>query len=366
MANLLIIRAWTVQLVTIHSLYTGSVNNLKLPNSYGSITKLSGNRRRPFMVRKTTGYDAEGRQIQKPIAYFAKRTEALAFLATLGGKHIDVDAMKLTFAQVHDRWETATYVDGKEQSNQYKAAYARCEPIWNVPFAELKTADFQKLINDCDKGYASKKAIRIVCNLITKYALANDIAQKNYVELAKLPPQPKSKKHKPFTAEEMEKLWRYSHDFNVQSVLILCYTGLRPTELCEIKKTDVDFQQKTFFGGIKTDAGKNRIIPLADKILPFVRAAYDYSTGDNLYSNEDGGPVNYDWYRVNIWDVAMEELDMQHLPHDGRHTCATMLDNHDTNAKIKKLILGHASSDVTEKVYTHKTVEQLLEAINKI
>lgn len=339
---------------------------MKLPNSYGSITKLSGNRRRPYMVRKTTGYDAEGRQIQKPIAYFAKRTEALAFLATLGGKHIDVDAMKLTFAQVHDKWEAATYVDGKEQSNQYKAAYARCEPIWNVPFAELKTADFQKLINDCDKGYASKKSIRIVCNLITKYALANDIVQKNYVELVKLPPQTESRIHTPFSVQELQTLWSNSADIGVQSVLILCYTGLRPTELMKIEKVNVDLEQKVMRGGIKTAAGKGRLIPIADKILPFVQAAYERSSGDYLYCGDKGEQLNYDAYRSKYWTPVMNTFKFNHLPHDGRHTCATMLDNHDINVKIKKLILGHASGDVTEKVYTHKTVEQLLEAINKI
>ena len=366
MANLLIIRTWAAQLVTMHNLCTGSVNNLKLPNSYGSITKLSGNRRRPYMVRKTIGYDTEGRQIQKPIAYFAKRTDALAFLAALGGKSIDVDAMKLTFAQVYDRWVAVTYVDGKEQPNSYKAAYARCKPIWNVPFAELKTTDFQKLINDCDKGYTSKKAIRVVCNLMSKYALANDIITKNYVEFVKLPTQTESRMHTPFSAQELQILWSNSADIGVQSVLILCYTGMRPTELIKIEKANVDLEQKIMRGGIKTAAGKDRIIPIADKILPFVQAAYERSNGDYLYCDRKGKQLHYNTYRGKYWAPVMDKFKFNHLPHDGRHTCATMLDNHDVNTKIKKLILGHASNDVTEKVYTHKTVEQLREAINKI
>jgi len=55
-----------------------------------------------------------------------------------------------------------------------------------------------------------------------------------------------------------------------------------------------------------------------------------------------------------------------HLPHDGRHTCATLLDDADVPLKIKQLILGHSAHDVTSKVYTHKTQAQLLEAINRI
>lgn len=339
---------------------------MKLPNGYGSVTKLTGNRRRPYMVRITTGFTNDGRQLMKILGYYAKRTEALNALAEYNQSPYDVESVGLTFAQVHERWEAATYVDGKEQSNQYKSAYQRCKPLWDIPFKDIKTAQFQQVINDCDKGYATKKAIRIVCNLMTKYALANDIIVKNYVELTKLPPQTESRIHTPFSAQELQTLWSNSADIGVQSVLILCYTGLRPTELIKIEKANVDLEQKVMRGGIKTAAGKGRLIPIADKILPFVQAAYERSSGDYLYCGDKGEQLNYDAYRSKYWLPVMNTFKFNHLPHDGRHTCATMLDNHDINTKIKKLILGHASSDVTERVYTHKTLEQLLEAINLI
>lgn len=62
----------------------------------------------------------------------------------------------------------------------------------------------------------------------------------------------------------------------------------------------------------------------------------------------------------------MKELGMNHLPHDCRHTTATMLDNAGVDRTIVKLILGHTSTDVIERVCTHKTPEQLLNAINMI
>lgn len=55
-----------------------------------------------------------------------------------------------------------------------------------------------------------------------------------------------------------------------------------------------------------------------------------------------------------------------HFPHDGRHTCKTRLDNAGVNPTTAKLILGHSSNDVEERVYTHKTTKQLIEAINLI
>ena len=58
---------------------------MKLPNKYGSITKLSGNRRRPYIVRISDGVvfdeELEGFKINRPIlGYFSSREEALAAL----------------------------------------------------------------------------------------------------------------------------------------------------------------------------------------------------------------------------------------------------------------------------------------------
>ena len=47
---------------------------MKLPNGYGSVAKLTGNRRRPYMVRITTGFTDDGRQLMKILGYYAKRT----------------------------------------------------------------------------------------------------------------------------------------------------------------------------------------------------------------------------------------------------------------------------------------------------
>ncbi len=152
----------------------------------------------------------------------------------------------------------------------------------------------------------------------------------------------------------------------MQAVLILCYTGMRPTELVKVEKANVDFENKFFVGGMKTAAGRGRRIPIADKIFDFFKDACERSAGEYIFSDERGKNISYDAYRSRYWEPVMNMFKMDHLPGDGRHTCASLLDDKDVNVKIKKLILGHASSDVTERVYTHKTLEQLLEAINLI
>ncbi len=62
----------------------------------------------------------------------------------------------------------------------------------------------------------------------------------------------------------------------------------------------------------------------------------------------------------------MNRLGMEHLPHDGRHTFASLADTAGMNKIAIKKIMGHASNDITEKVYTHKDVAELLTCVNML
>ena len=114
---------------------------------------------------------------------------------------------------------------------------------------------------------------------------------------------------------------------------------------------------------IKTKSGKNRVIPISNKIMPFVRNRYN---PDNTYLIEiDGKPITYHKYK-SLFDNLMQSLNMKHLPHDGRHTFASMADTAGLNKVAVKRIMGHSSKDITEKVYTHKEIRELVSAVNKL
>ena len=81
---------------------------------------------------------------------------------------------------------------------------------------------------------------------------------------------------------------------------------------------------------------------------------------------DDQPMLTYDRMREHAWKRSKILMPLHHLPHDGRHTCATLLDNADTPKKIIQLILGHRATDITHRVYTHKTLKQLIDAINLI
>lgn len=62
----------------------------------------------------------------------------------------------------------------------------------------------------------------------------------------------------------------------------------------------------------------------------------------------------------------MEELNLKHTPYDCRHTFITKMKKANANEYILKKIVGHSINDITEKVYTHRDVTELLKEINKI
>ena len=342
---------------------------MKMPNGYGSIAKLKGTRRRPWMTRVTVGWTDGGREIRRVIGYYRTRTEALAALADFRRAPYDIDERRTTFADLYDDWTRTAYTDhGAAVPTTYAAAFKRLPHLHGMQFADIRARHMQGEIDACPLGFSTKKMMKTLCNQLFKYAIDRELVTTNYTAGVKLPPAEPSRKHQPFEPEELDALWQRTDDAGAVVALVLSYTGLRPTELCRIRTADVHLDARYMMGGIKTAAGRNRVIPIAEKIVPFIEAWHNPENEYLLISPKDGKPVlTYDRLRT-IWETsdALHALGRPHLPHDGRHTCATMLDNAGVNLKTAQLILGHRADDITRRVYTHKTIQQLIDAINCI
>lgn len=76
----------------------------------------------------------------------------------------------------------------------------------------------------------------------------------------------------------------------------------------------------------------------------------------------EGGKQKVKGYFPSKLEALAFQVDWN-KPHDTRHTCATLLDGAEVNDNARKMILGHARGDVTNGVYTHKTLRQLRKAI---
>ena len=66
------------------------------------------------------------------------------------------------------------------------------------------------------------------------------------------------------------------------------------------------------------------------------------------------------------FNTCMGKLKIKHLPHDGRHTFASLMDSAGANDVCIKLIKGHSmKNDTTKGTYTHKTLEELLTEVTR-
>jgi len=91
-----------------------------------------------------------------------------------------------------------------------------------------------------------------------------------------------------------------------------------------------------------------------------------HESNEYLIHRPDGRTYTYDAFCRHVFRPVMEQFHMKHTPHECRHTLASMLDAADINRTVTRLILGHALQGVTERVYTHKTIRDLLKAIDKV
>ena len=176
----------------------------------------------------------------------------------------------------------------------------------------------------------------------------------------------------PFTDEEILRIWNSKDSVPfADMILIGIYSGWRPQELSILQIADIDLEAVTMKGGLKTDAGKNRIMPIHSIIKPLIenrmKEASTLQSG-YLFNDENGQQgtyMTYDKYRKRFQKV-MDRLKLNHRPHETRHTFITKAKACNMDEYILKLIVEHSIEDITEKVYTHRTMEQLQEEIKKI
>ena len=205
-------------------------------------------------------------------------------------------------------------------------------------------------------------------DIIEEVRMKNDIVDKDYAQYVDVGQREGKINRKPFTQEEIDKLFKYVDTFDyLDTILIMIYSGLRVGEMLDLRIENIHLEERYMVGGSKTEAGKNRIIPINKKIEPFIRKYYEKNKDKEfLIINSLGRPMGYSNYRREKFDNIMEKLKMEHKPHDARHTFASLMDSAGANKLCIKRIIGHSSQDITEDIYTHKTLEELIEAIDLI
>ena len=263
-----------------------------------------------------------------------------------------------TLKKLYEKWlPTRLELVSVSAINSYRVAYDHIQPIVDIPINLLKYQDMQSVIDNMrNKGlsYASAKKVRTLLSLLSKYAIVNELVDKDYSPYLHLGKDTKVYPHKPFTRQQINKLWSLGDQ--ATGILILLYTGMRCGELLALRKSDINLRTKCLIvRQSKTEAGRNRIIPIHSRILPLISHLY-HESNDRIL------PVTYSQFSRQFKEI-MKSINCTHSTHDCRHTVASLLDKYGAPPNATRAILGHKHGDITTKVYTHKAIRELRKAI---
>lgn len=334
---------------------------MKNPNGYGSVVKLAGNRRKPFMARKTVGWTENGSPRYKAIGYYADRREAMLALAEYNRNPYDLDGAKITFQELYEKWSNRDFPKlAKSTTKAHKTSFNRCEILHKLPYKEIKAYQMQGIIDDCGKGYSTQGALKNLFTAMDKFALEMDVIIKANSALLRVESVPPTSK-KPFENEELDIILSRKYEPNMDIILILIYTGFRLNELLSLKIEDVNMKDGTITGGSKTKAGKNRVVPIHPVIKEFLEKRMMENQKYILETESHLKMHDVQFYK--IWGDLMGILGMYHTAHECRHTFRSRLDSAGANKVCIDLMMGHVNKDVGERVYTHKTIQELKNAL---
>lgn len=280
---------------------------------------------------------------------------------------------------------------GRHYCRSLVTAFHNCKPLYDKVYKDLRASDFMKHLKESGKGSEPQRQIINLFMNLDKYALEEDIIEKGYAQFIttttnnrkeiKKAKDKKVSKDRLFSYTQIDYLWNLTPKSNGRQPekqrerelfirdfwLMLLYTGCRADELLSIYTANIFLDDNYFIGGLKTEAGINREIPIHPTIKHLFEKYYN-SNNEFLFMQPNGNKMDYDYYlyhyKNNFKDLHTEISD--HTAHDARHTLRNELRKIGVKDIIINSIIGHSNDDVGEDVYSHVSIEEKIEALNLI
>ena len=319
---------------------------MRRPNGSGTIVKLAGNRRRPYAVKRITGWKENGVPTYKYLSYHKTYREAERALNKYNEDPYALTSM--TLKQVYEEWIQLQTDKAAGTIMIYESAFKYLKPLHNTKMSDLDRFIIQDYYDKLDGTQSRALKIKKLLNNLIKYSVKKGIMPLGSLNIHKVidtsdKPEGYKTEHKDIPKDIIDKLWQRTDDELVKQILLYIYTGCRWSELYHLEPEHChpDYIEIT---AAKTEAGI-RVVPLCDKIKKIL-------------------PVE----PIPSYDVFNKYF-KQTLPgyhvHDTRHTFITMMTEAGVDTRIIKSIVGHKTNDITAH-YTHITLEVKLEAVNRL
>ena len=366
----------------------------KRENGNGTIRTVKGANGTKYYAYAPARYetiDGVKKCIREPLGAFKKKSEAKEAIE----KFAQAPSTKYNYsiAQVYEEWSGIAFADIKKQTvDNYKAAWKQVQAAWgsrcDLPIRERTTAEIRGIYDywmsehevirqgrgkpfKTTAGPLSKSAMQKIKALLTQlydYCMANDIVRQNYASLVKIPKDAEEGKQRALSDLEFAKLEKgYSSIPGGDACYVLCYTGFRVSEFCQLTRFSYDPKEKVLRSGLKTEAGMDRIVPVHPKIQPIIDSWYKTAQGP-LYPRADGKPYDKDTFRDKVWKPCIAALGLPDdlTPHSARHTFGTKLSKAKVSTEDIQKIIGHADYSTTANVYINQDISTLRKAVNSM
>ena len=340
----------------------------KRGNGQGSVYKLPNGKYKAVVI---LGYysDPPSENAEKPVkpkkhkrtrsAVFGKKKDAIAALPGLLASPRQRDRKTMTFKQVFDAW-IVTHKAGKSTLDCYRAAVRYFGALYFMPFQDVDVDDLQDCLDECPKGKRTRENMRAAAGLMYKYAIPRHLTADGLNLAQYLTVSGDAAAHRDALTElELARLWKYADKVpGVDHILIMCYTGFRPSEYLALTADSYDAATQTLTGGAKTDAGKNRVVTLSPKIVPMV--ARRAASGGPICPAPGGAAWPLKDFSADVFYPALEACGIDNpmveisggvlrhriTPHSCRHTFATLIKRVEGADKDKLELIGHSSTEM--------------------
>lgn len=344
--------------------------NTKRGNGTGSVYR-NGDK---WVAAITKGYRIEGdkkkRIVVKKCGLKTKK-EAIEYLATLAGR--PQREKDITWRALYELW-LPTHRAGKSTMDCYKSAEKNFAPLEFWKLKEIEIDDLQECLDDCPKGRRTKENMKALCGLMYKYAIPRGYAPLNLAQYLIMSGD-HSEERESFNAEQLEAIRAACGKVPYADyIYCMCYLGFRPSEFLALDVSNYDADEKTITGGAKTEAGKNRIVPISKKIQSIISELAKGRSVGALFCDSEGNAFSYDKFRAACFYPAIDAIGIdnpiingkhKYSPHTCRHTFATLMKRINAPDKDKMKLIGHASAEML-RYYQDVNVDDLKKIINSI
>ena len=246
---------------------------LKASSGNGSITRMSGTRRKPWLLRMPIPDPHTGITVVKTVGTYVTREEAEAVRAEMM-KRPATPYQDSTLAKIHEIFlESREYKGRSDKARElYDLAWKYLKPLWYYKIAALYAQDFQNILDKMADDGLSQSMLEKERTLISKLyrtAIGWRVVDSNLASVLKVEGR-KSPEREIFTDEQVTLILSQKNTPTGQMVIALLACGVRIYELLHFKHEDFHRTESGAYliGGCKTEAGRNRIIPILDFGIP--------------------------------------------------------------------------------------------------